>query len=143
MRVIVLEMSRNITLLNIAIERVAFLLFTHEVTYSNLDLDTSYPQRVHQRSRQIPGHHLKLSRNRLLPYPSQFIVYYRLMIYTLSFQQHRQTSHTIKFMTPNVFELHLLYKFNIILPYRLLSSSTLYLVDYMQWVTVKISLSDE
>ena len=43
-----------------AIKRVAFLLFIHEVTYSNLDLDTSYPQAVHQSSRQIPGYHLKL-----------------------------------------------------------------------------------
>jgi len=60
MRVIVLGMSRNITLLNMAIKRVAFLLFIHEVTYSNLDLDTSYPQAVHQSSRQIPGYHLKL-----------------------------------------------------------------------------------
>jgi hypothetical protein len=33
MRVIALGMSRNITLLNITIERVAFLLVIHEVTY--------------------------------------------------------------------------------------------------------------
>ena len=70
MRVIVLGMSRNITLLNIAIERVAFLLFIHEVTYSNLDRDTSYLQAVHQNSRQIPGYHLKLGRSCVLPYPS-------------------------------------------------------------------------
>ena len=127
MRVIVLGMSRNITLLNIAIERVAFLLFIHDVTYSNLDLDTSYPQAVHQSSRQIPGYHLNLGRNSVLPYPSQFTVYSRLMIYSLSFQHHRQTSHNIKFMTPEVFELHLLYRSNTILSYRLLSSSTLYL----------------
>jgi hypothetical protein len=59
MTVIVLGMSRNITLLNIAIEGVAFLLFIHEVTYSNLDLDTSHPQAVHQSPRQIPEYHLK------------------------------------------------------------------------------------
>lgn len=140
MRVIVLGMSRNITFLNIAIERVTFLLFIHEFTYSNLDLDTSYPHAVHQRSRQIPGYHLKLGPNRFLPYPSQFTVYYRLMIYSLSFQQHRQTSHN-----KNVFLL--MYSSytcstNLILYYRLLSSSTLYLVDYMQWVTVKTSLGD-
>jgi len=46
-------------------------------------------------------------------------------------------------MTPDVFKLHLLYKSNTILSYRLLSSSMLYLVGYMQWVTVKTSLSDE
>jgi len=46
-------------------------------------------------------------------------------------------------MTPDVFELHLLYKSNTILSYWLLSFSTLYLVDYMQWVTVKTSLNDE
>lgn len=143
MRVIVLGTSRNITLLNIAIERVAFLLFIHEVTHSNLDLDTSYPQAVHQSSRQIPGYHHKIDRNSFLPYPSQFTVYYRLMIHSPSFQQHRQTNHNIKCMTPDVFELHLLYKSNAILSYRLLSSSTLYLVDYMEWVTVITSLNDE
>ena len=72
MRIIVLGMSRNITLLNIAVERVAFLLFNHQVTYPNLDLDTISPQVVHQSSRQIPGYHLKLSRNCFLPFPSQF-----------------------------------------------------------------------
>jgi CRISPR/Cas system-associated protein endoribonuclease Cas2 len=138
MRVIVLGMSRNITLLNIAIERGAFLLFIHDVTYSNLDLDTSYPQAVHQSSRQIPGYHLKLGHNCV-----QFTVYYRLMIYSLSFQKHRQTSHNIKFMTADIYKLHLLYKSNTILSYRLLSSSALYLVDYMQCMTVTTFLSDE
>lgn len=85
MRIIVLGMSRNITLLKIAVERVAFLLFNHEVTYSNLDLDTISPQVVHQSSRQIPGYHLKLGHNCFLPFPSQFTVCYRLMIYSLSF----------------------------------------------------------
>jgi hypothetical protein len=70
MRVIVLEMSRNITLLNIAVERVAFLLFIHEVTYSNLNLNNSYPQAVHYSSKQIPGYHLKLGRNCFIPYLS-------------------------------------------------------------------------
>ena len=46
-------------------------------------------------------------------------------------------------MTADVFKLHLLYKSNTILSYRLLSSSALYLVEYMQWVTVKTSLSEE
>jgi hypothetical protein len=48
MRVIVLGMSQNITLLNIAVERVAFLHGIQEVTGSNLDLDTSNPQVDHQ-----------------------------------------------------------------------------------------------
>jgi hypothetical protein len=65
------------------------------------------------------------------------------MIYSLRFQQHCQASHNIKFMTPDVFKLHLLYKSNTILSYRLLSSSMLYQVGYMQWVTVQTSLSDE
>ena len=141
MRVIVLGMSRNITLLNIAIERVTFLLFIHEVTYSNLDLDTGYSQAVHQRSRQIPGYHLKLGRNRFPPYPSHFTVYCRLMMYSLSFQQHRQTSHNKNVLLPMYSSYTCLT--NLIIYYRLLSSSMLYVVDYMQWVTVKTSLSNE
>jgi hypothetical protein len=46
-------------------------------------------------------------------------------------------------MTPDVFKLHLLYKSNTTSSYRLLSSSMLYLVGYMQWVIVKTFLSDE
>jgi hypothetical protein len=48
MRVIVLGMSQNITLLNIAVEKVEFLHAIQEVMGSNLDLDTSHPQVVHQ-----------------------------------------------------------------------------------------------